>query len=61
MSFGHERLGVYLAALQNDPVLPSNGFEGRNWADDFQLTLHIQDDVRVVRDSGNLTSRKPSR
>lgn len=38
----------------NDPVLPSNGFEGRNWADDFQLTLHIQDDVRVVRDTGNL-------
>jgi type III restriction enzyme len=38
----------------NDPVLPSNGHEGRNWRDDFQLTLHIQDDVRVVRDTGNL-------
>jgi type III restriction enzyme len=38
----------------NDPILPSNGHEGRNWRDDFQLTLHIQDDVRVVRDSGNL-------
>jgi type III restriction enzyme len=38
----------------NDPVLPSNGHEGRNWHDDFQLTLHIQDDVRVVRDAGNL-------
>ena len=38
----------------NDPVLPSNGHEGRNWHDDFQLTLHIQDDVRVVRDTGNL-------
>lgn len=22
--------------------------------DDFQLTLHIQDDVRVLRDTGNL-------
>jgi type III restriction enzyme len=33
----------------NDPVLPDNGHEGRNWRDDFQLTLHIQDDVRVVR------------
>jgi type III restriction enzyme len=38
----------------NDPILPSNGNEGRNWRDDFQLTLHIQDDVRVVRDTGNL-------
>jgi hypothetical protein len=38
----------------NDPVLSDNGYEGRNWRDDFQLTLHIQDDVRVVRDTGNL-------
>ncbi|MBI2927054.1 MAG: DEAD/DEAH box helicase family protein [Verrucomicrobia bacterium] len=38
----------------NDPILPPNGHEGRNWRDDFQLTVHIQDDVRVVRDTGNL-------
>jgi len=38
----------------NDPILPPNGSEGRNWRDDFQLTLHIQDDVRVIRDTGNL-------
>lgn len=38
----------------NDPVLPDNGHAGRNWRDDFQLTLHIQDDVRVVRPVGNL-------
>lgn len=38
----------------NDPILPDNGHEGRNWRDDFQVTLHIQDDVRVVRDTGNL-------
>lgn len=38
----------------NDPILPDNGHEGRNWRDDFQLTLHIQDDVRVVRETGNL-------
>ncbi len=37
-----------------DPVLPDNGFEGRNWRDDFQMTLHIQDEVRVVRPTGNL-------
>jgi type III restriction enzyme len=38
----------------NDPILPPNGFEGQNWRDDFQLTLHIQDDVRVMRDTGNI-------
>lgn len=38
----------------NDPILPPNGSDGRNWRDDFQLTLHIQDDVRIVRDTGNL-------
>ncbi len=38
----------------NDPVLPENGHAGQNWRDDFQLTLHIQDDVRIVRETGNL-------
>ncbi|UZX10541.1 DEAD/DEAH box helicase family protein [Methylocystis sp. MJC1] len=38
----------------NDPVLPDNGHAGRNWRDDFQLALHIQDDVRIVRPTGNL-------
>lgn len=38
----------------NDPILPDNGSAGHNWRDDFQLTLHIQDDVRVVRETGNL-------
>ncbi|MBF0236647.1 MAG: DEAD/DEAH box helicase family protein [SAR324 cluster bacterium] len=37
-----------------DPMLPENGFEGQNWRDDFQLTLHIQDDVSVVRKTGNI-------
>jgi type III restriction enzyme len=38
----------------NDPVLPDNGHAGQNWSDDFQVALHIQDDVRVVRPVGNL-------
>ena len=37
-----------------DPVLPDNGFDGRNWRDDFQLTLHRQDEVRVSRSTGNI-------
>lgn len=38
----------------NDPVLPENGQGGRNWRDDFQVALHIQDDVRIVRPTGNI-------
>ena len=38
----------------NDPVLPANGVAGHNWGDDFQITLHIQDDVRIVKPTGNL-------
>jgi len=37
-----------------DPVVPDNGYEGSNWRDDFQLTLHIQDDVNVTRKTGNI-------
>lgn len=37
-----------------DPVLPDNGFDGRNWRDDFQLTLHKQDEVRVTQPIGNI-------
>ncbi len=38
----------------NDPVLPDNGHAGCNWRDDFQVALHIQDDVRIVRPTGNI-------
>lgn len=38
----------------DDPILPDNDHDGRNWRDDFQLTLHIQDDVRVLRKTGNI-------
>jgi hypothetical protein len=37
-----------------DPVLPDNGVDGRNWRDDFQLTLHVQDNVRITRPTGNI-------
>ena len=37
-----------------DPIIPDNGVDGRNWRDDFQLTLHVQDDVRVTRHAGNI-------
>ncbi len=38
----------------NDPVLPDNGFHGQNWQDDFQVTMHLQDDLRNVSETGNI-------
>ncbi len=37
-----------------DPVLPDDGFDGRNWREDFQLTLHKQDQVRITQPTGNI-------
>jgi type III restriction enzyme len=37
-----------------DPILPDNGYESQSWRDDFQVTLHVQDEVRVVRPTGNI-------
>ncbi|TFH37622.1 MAG: type III restriction endonuclease subunit R [Anaerolineales bacterium] len=37
-----------------DPIIPENGVDGRNWRDDFQLTLHRQDEVRITRPTGNI-------
>jgi len=62
-----EGLKIFFA----DPVLPDNGYHGQNWHDDFQITLHLQDDLRNVSDTGNIfltnihrvfegTAREPS-
>ena len=43
-----------LKIFHADPVLPENGYEGRNWQDDFQVALHVQDEIGVVSDTGNI-------
>lgn len=43
-----------LKIFWNNPLLPDNGYEGQHWHDDFQITLHIQDDVSIIRKSGNI-------
>ena len=48
----HDFRGLHI--FFDDPVLPDNGFEGNNWRDDFQLTLHVQDEVRTTRPTGNI-------
>jgi type III restriction enzyme len=43
-----------LKIFSQDPVIPVNGYEGRNWKDDFQVTVHLQDEVNIVRKVGNI-------
>ena len=40
--------------LKDDPTIPDNGFGGRDWRDDFQLTLHLQDEVHITHPTGNI-------
>ncbi|KJJ85544.1 type III restriction protein res subunit [Candidatus Omnitrophus magneticus] len=37
-----------------DPIIPENGYAGQNWKDDFQVTLHIQDEIGTIRKTGNI-------
>ena len=37
-----------------DPLLPPNGYDDQNWRSDFQLTLHIQDEVGTINKKGNI-------
>lgn len=43
-----------LKIFHADPLLPDDGYEGQNWRDDFQLTLHIQDNAHVTHKTGNI-------
>lgn len=43
-----------LKIFNEDPLIPENGFEGQNWQDDFEVKLHLQDDVRVINKFGNI-------
>ena len=43
-----------LKIFYEDLILPENGYDEQNWQDDFQLTVHIQDEVGIIRKTGNL-------
>lgn len=43
----------------DDPLLPDNGFRDRNWGDDFQMTVHLQDQVGLVADTLRNLSEVP--
>jgi type III restriction enzyme len=43
-----------LSIFRKDPVIPNNGYYGNDWQNDFQITVHIQDEVGQISTSGNL-------
>ncbi|MFA7675512.1 MAG: DEAD/DEAH box helicase family protein, partial [Endomicrobiia bacterium] len=43
-----------LKIFYEDPILPENGYMGKNWENDFQLKLHLQDDIGTISKSGNI-------
>ncbi|MDO8593131.1 MAG: DEAD/DEAH box helicase family protein [bacterium] len=43
-----------LKIFYEDPILPDNGYGGQNWQDDFQIKLHLQDEVGTISKSGNI-------
>ena len=52
-----ERLRVDFDGLKifrEDPLIPENGFQGKDWEEDFHLDLHIQDQVQLNSKTGNV-------
>ena len=43
-----------LKMFVDEPFLPDNGYDDKDWKNDFQLTLHIQDDLKPITTSGNI-------
>jgi len=43
-----------LKIFYEDPILPDNGYGGQNWQNDFQIKLHLQDEVGAISKSGNI-------
>ena len=43
-----------LNMLFQEPFIPDNGFMDLDWRNDFQVTLHIQDDLKPITDTGNI-------
>lgn len=43
-----------LRIFLSEPIIPDDGFEGQNWRSDFQLDLHLQDEVKVTHPTGNI-------
>lgn len=43
-----------LRIFREDPLIPDDGFKDKDWTSDFQMTLHLQDELKAISPSGNL-------
>jgi len=43
-----------LEILKKTPLLPEDGYENGNWQSDFQLTIHLQDELKAISPTGNI-------
>ncbi len=43
-----------LKIFKEDPLIPEDGFEDKNWRSDFQLTVHLQDELKAISPAGNI-------
>ena len=43
-----------LKMFLDEPFVPENGYADKDWKNDFQLTLHIQDELKPITESGNI-------
>jgi len=43
-----------LKILFDEPFIPDNGFDDKDWQNDFKPTLHIQDELKPITESGNI-------
>lgn len=39
---------------RTDPLIPDDGYLDRDWQADFQITMHLQDELKAISPSGNI-------
>jgi len=40
--------------FREDPLVPEDGYKDKDWKKDFQLTIHIQDNIGAISPKGNI-------
>ncbi len=43
-----------LKMFVEEPFIPENGNDDKDWKNDFQVTLHLQDDLKQITENGNI-------
>jgi type III restriction enzyme len=43
-----------LTIFKNDPLIPEDGYKEKNWNSDFQITMHLQDEIKTINPLGNI-------